>query len=440
MYTNKHIVKVSYPILLSLLAQNIIQVIDTAFLGRVGEVELGASALAGICYIAVYTLGFGFSMGSQILIGRRNGEKNFNQIGDIVVQGILFVAVAAVFLIPAMRFASDTWLPSVFHSAGVSNAVSEYLDWRFFGLFFAFINTMFRAFYIGIARTSVLTWNAVVMALVNLMFDYALIFGHLGFPEMGIGGAALASVISEIISTLFFVLFSLKTVDLEKYGFRRIHFRWSVIQRILNISVFMMVQYMFSLGTWMLFFVFIENYLGERPLAVSNIIRSFYMILTIPSNSLASATNTLVSNTIGAGRMEEVLRLVRRLALISISVIAVIIIIGASLSDWLIRIYTTDVGLIHDTRIPFYVLLCVLPVYSVSVVVFNAVSGTGNTRTALLFEIITLMAYVGYIWYIVVVHHYSVAVAWTSEIVYWSFLLGFSYFYLKRGRWKNKRL
>ena len=73
-YSNRHVVKISLPILLSLLAQNIIQVIDTAFLGRVGEVELGASALAGIIYIAIYTIGFGFSMGSQILIGRRNGD------------------------------------------------------------------------------------------------------------------------------------------------------------------------------------------------------------------------------------------------------------------------------------------------------------------------------------------------------------------------------
>ena len=68
MYSNRNILKISAPILLSLLAQNLIQVIDTAFLGRVGEVELGASALAGIIYIALYTIGFGFSMGSQILI------------------------------------------------------------------------------------------------------------------------------------------------------------------------------------------------------------------------------------------------------------------------------------------------------------------------------------------------------------------------------------
>lgn len=54
MYTNKQIWNVSYPIFLSLLAQNIINVTDTAFLGRVGEVELGASAMGGLYYLCVY--------------------------------------------------------------------------------------------------------------------------------------------------------------------------------------------------------------------------------------------------------------------------------------------------------------------------------------------------------------------------------------------------
>ena len=56
---------------------------DTAFLGRVGEIELGASAIAGVYYIAIFMIGFGFSIGSQILMARRNGEKRYSEIGDI---------------------------------------------------------------------------------------------------------------------------------------------------------------------------------------------------------------------------------------------------------------------------------------------------------------------------------------------------------------------
>lgn len=425
---------------MSLLAQNVIQVIDTAFLGRVGEVELGASALAGILYIALYTLGFGFSMGSQILIGRRNGEGNFNQIGDIVMQGSIFLLIPALLFIPLLRYGAGAWLPSLFESAEVAGAVTEYLEWRVFGLVFAFINVMFRAFYIGIARTKVLTINALVMALVNVVFDYGLIFGNLGMPEMGIGGAAIASVIAEFASTLFFFFYTRKTVDPEKYGFTKIRFQWSVIKRVLDVSIFMMVQYLFSIGTWMLFFLFIENYMGERSLAVTNIVRSFYTIFTIPSHAIGSTTGTMVSNTIGAGKDDEMAGLIRRLSLISLGVMGVVVLIVSIFPRAMIHIYTDDPSLIQDTVLPLYVLISSLPLYSVGTVLFSAVSGTGNTRTALRFEIFTLLFYVSYMWLIIIHLRASVAAAWTTEHVYWLFLTVLSYFYLRSGRWKDRKI
>ena len=95
MYNNKEIWNVSYPILLALLAQNIINVTDTAFLGHVGEVELGASAMGGLLYICVFTIAFGFSTGSQIMIARRNGEGHHKDVGPVMIQGCLFLFITA---------------------------------------------------------------------------------------------------------------------------------------------------------------------------------------------------------------------------------------------------------------------------------------------------------------------------------------------------------
>lgn len=425
---------------MSLLAQNLIQVIDTAFLGRVGEVELGASALAGIIYVAIYTLGFGFSMGSQILIGRRNGEKNFNQIGDIVIQGAIFLFIPAVLLIPLLRHAAINWMPALFESADVGRAVSEYLEWRVFGLTFAFVNLMFRAFFIGIAQTKVLTINAVVMGVVNVIFDYGLIFGNLGMPELGIGGAAIASVISELSSTVFFFLYLKKSVDLDKYGFNKIRFQFSVIKRILDLSIFMMIQYLFSVSTWLLFFLFIENYMGERSLAVTNVVRSLYTVVTIPSHAIGSATSTLVSNTIGAGRQSDVLNLIKRLSLISLGVMFVMIVAIASMPRIVISIYTESSSLIDEVIAPLFVMLSSLPFYSVGAVLFSSISGTGNTKSALKIEIISLLFYVVYMWFIIVYLRSSVALAWTTEHVYWLLLTVIPLFYLRSGKWKERKI
>lgn len=440
MYSKKHITKISAPIFLSLLAQNLIQVVDTAFLGRVGEIELGASALAGIIYIVIYTLGFGFSMGSQILIGRRNGEKNYNQIGDIVIQGALFLFLPTLLLIPILRYASVQWLPAIFESVEVGKAVSEYLEWRVFGLVFAFFNLMFRAFFIGIARTKILTLNAVIMGLVNVVFDYGLIFGNLGMPELGIGGAAIASVIAEFASTLFFLFYLRKKVDLNKYGFTRFKFQFDVIKKTLNISIFMMIQYLFSVSTWLLFFLFIENYMGERSLAVTNVVRSLYTVVTIPSHAIGSATSTLVSNTLGAGRKNEVLKLIKRLALMSLGVMVVMMLIIGVLPKLVVQIYTDDPLLINEIIGPLFVMLSSLPFYSVGTVLFSSISGTGNTRSALKIEIISLLFYVTYMWFIIVYLRSSVAVAWTTEHVYWFLLTIIPFFYLRKGKWKEKKI
>ena len=76
-YTYKQIWLIAYPILISLLMEQMIGMTDTAFLGRVGEVELGASAIAGVFYMVIFMVAFGFSIGAQILIARRNGEKQY---------------------------------------------------------------------------------------------------------------------------------------------------------------------------------------------------------------------------------------------------------------------------------------------------------------------------------------------------------------------------
>ena len=76
-FPHRKIWRITYPVLISLLMEHLIGMTDTAFMGHVGEVELGASAIAGIYYMVLYMLGFGFSVGAEILMGRRNGEGQY---------------------------------------------------------------------------------------------------------------------------------------------------------------------------------------------------------------------------------------------------------------------------------------------------------------------------------------------------------------------------
>ena len=175
-YSYRSIWLMAYPILISLIMEQMIGITDTAFLGRVGEVELGASAIAGVYYLAIFMIGFGFTVGSQILMARRNGEGNYKAIGGIFYQGIYFLLLMSAVIFTVSQVYSEEILGLLVTSDKIAGAASSYIHWRVYGFFFSFIGAMFRAFFVGTTQTRTLTLNSIVMVLANVIFNYNLIF------------------------------------------------------------------------------------------------------------------------------------------------------------------------------------------------------------------------------------------------------------------------
>lgn len=105
-YTYKHIWLINFPIMMSILIEQLINITDAIFLGHVGEIELGASALAGIWYLAVYMLGFGFSLGLQVVIARRNGEQHYSET-DVLSRIVFLVGACCPFVSVLQAVFSD---------------------------------------------------------------------------------------------------------------------------------------------------------------------------------------------------------------------------------------------------------------------------------------------------------------------------------------------
>jgi len=436
----RRIWEISLPIILSLLAQNIVNVTDTAFLGRVGEVELGASAIGGLFYISLFMLGFGFGIGGQILIARRNGERNYQEIGKITDNSLYFLMGMGLVLFLLIKFLSPVMLRPLISSYAVYQASTDFLQYRIYGIFFAFGNVLLRAFYIGTTNTRVLIYNAIIMAGTNVLLGYALIFGNFGMPEMGIRGAGLASSISEAVSALFFFTYTFKMVDLKKYNlFRFARFDWGIVRKTLEISIFVMLQYFISLAAWFIFFMIIEK-MGERSLAISNIIRSAYIVLMIPIFAFGSTTNSLVSNVIGMGKADQVIPVIKKVALLNFILIGGIVAVSAFIPHLLISVYTSDQSLVNETIPSFYVIMSALLLFSFSSILFNGVSGTANTATALTIEVITIGVYLIVAWFLAVHLKLSIEQVWTSEYVYFLMLGLLSYIYLRSGKWRKKQV
>ena len=432
---------IAYPILISLLMEQMIGMTDTAFLGRVGEVELGASAIAGVFYMVIFMVAFGFSIGAQILIARRNGEQQYKEIGNLFYQGIYFqIGLAVVMFILSYCF-SPLILKRIVASEHIYEAATSYLNWRVFGAFFSFSGVMFRAFFLGTTQTKTLTLNSVVMVLSNVVFNYILIFGKFGFPALGIAGAAIGSSLAELVSLVFFILYTRYHIDCQKYGLDRIpKFCMEVLKRMLNVSFWTMIQnFFFSLSTWFLFFLYVEH-LGERSLAVTNIIRNVSGILFMVLMAFASTCGSLVSNLIGAGEKDCVAGTIRQHIRLGYMFVLPLALLFSLFPKLILGIYT-DMPDLQDAAVHSLWVMCSTYLFLVPAnVYFQAVSGTGNTRTALVMELITLVIYVAYISYIILYLKLDVALCWTSEMVYSTFILILCWNYIKRGRWQEKRI
>lgn len=436
--SNKYIWEISYPIILGMLAQNVINVTDVAFLGRVGEVEPGASAIGGLFYIVIFMLGLGFGSGAQILMARRNGEKNYAEIGSIMDHSLYFLVGMAVFIFFTIQFIAPSILGTLITSPAVYEKTMEFLHFRIIGLVFAFIIVIFRSFYIAITRTLWITLTAVIMASVNVVLAYGLIFGKLGFPEMGIAGAGLASTIAEAVAAIVFIIVTFRQKDLKKYClFEFPKLNKHIISTTLNISVFVMLQFFISLMAWFIFFLIVEK-LGERSLAISNIIRAAYMMFMIPAIGFSITANSLVSNAIGAGRKDLVFPIIRKITRFSVLSTLGIILISLPLARPIIRVFTNNPDLVNNTLASFYVLMGVMIFFAFTNVIFNGVSGTANTRMALLIEAITLVFYLTTAYILAIHFHLPVALVWLSELAYFIVLGILSIFYLKYGNWRDK--
>jgi putative MATE family efflux protein len=436
-YTNKEIIQIATPVLISLVMEQMIGMTDTAFLGRVGEIELGASAIAGVYYIAIFMIAFGFSIGAQILIARRNGEQQYKEIGDIFYQGVYFLLILAAVMMSLSHIFSPMILKRLVSSEHIYNAAISFINWRVLGFFFSFTGVMFRAFFVGTTQTRTLTLNSVIMVLSNVLFNYVLIFGKFGFPALGIAGAAIGSSLAEMVSVIFFIIYTRYYIDYKKYGLNVLKsFRLPILKHILNVSLWTMIQNFFSLSTWFTFFLFMEH-LGERPLAITNIIRNVSGVMFMITIAYASTCSSLISNLIGAGRSEYVPATIKQHIRIAYMFVLPLALIFSLFPHLIISIYTNIPDLIQESTSSLWVLCSAYLIMVPANIYFQAVSGTGNTRTALLLEFLALTFYMFYMTYIVLVVR-NVPLCWTSEHIYAIFILLFSYIYLKKGNWKQK--
>lgn len=421
------------------MAQTIINFTDTAFLGHLGVIALGASMLAGLFYFVFTTVAAGFAVGIQIIVARRFGEKNYGRVGVIFEHGSLFVLLLGAVLFSILYLFSDKLLLWLIDSPNIYAASLDYIKYRQFGIVFVCFNFLYRALYVGISNTKVITYSTIIMAVVNIVLDYGLIFGRFGLPEMGIGGAALASLAAEISAFVFFTTYSYIILRKREFGMFKIHkLEPELMGRILKISTPTMIQKLFSFSVWFIFFVLIEK-MGETATGISSITRSIYMILITPCFAFSTTTNTLVSRIIGEGHTDQVFATVNKVLKNCLMCTIPIVVVVALFPITFASIYTDDLSF-AQLVVPSIFVICSGTIFQcIGNAYFEAVSGTGNTSAALYLETGILVVYV---LFIAAMTHLTTHVewVWTAEILYGVLLGSICALYMRFAKWNRRHI
>ncbi len=436
----RQILGLALPISLAMLVPQINFITNNIFLGGLGQQELASAGITGVYYLIFAVIGNGLNNGLQALIARRAGENLPKEIGRLFYHGVWITLAIASIGILITYTAAPFILRKTIHDEAIANQVIDFLLIRIWGLPLLYLYVMRNALLVGTNQSRFLAWGTFAEAGTNIILDYGLIYGKLGLPELGFNGAAYASIIAEATGLLvIYAVIHFKGIHQRFAFFEDIRWNHSISRLILVKSSPLIAQYGISIVSWEYFYILIEHH-GERALAISNTMRNVFGLFGMFSWAFASAANTMVSNVIGQGREDEVLPLIRRIVKLSLSISFGLFILLVIWPEWFLSFYSQSDDFIAEGIPVVYVVSIALLLMSFGTVWLNAVTGTGNTAINLWIELITIVIYCVYVYFVLEYFNLPITWGWASEWVYWMSMFSMAFLYMRSGRWKNKKM
>ncbi len=435
---NRQILSIALPITIAILVPQINMLVNSIFLGHLSREALGNAGITGIFYLIFAVAGHGLNSSMQSVFSGYAGKDEPNAFKTVLSQGIL------ISLFFSIIFIGVTWLVAPFILSRVANAASypyemSFLKIRIAGLPFLYLFQMGNAFLIASLNTRFMLIGFVLEALINILFDYLLIFGKFGFPAMGFNGAAVASVISEITGMVaVFAVLHFSGLKRKYKLLSTFKLDMTVCKKVLKVAIPLMLQFIISLTTWLVFFLLIEDK-GPNAKAISNTMRNVFGLAGIFIWAFAGTSNTMVSNLIGQKRENMVIPVIKKISYWSIGLCSIIILSLNIFPETFFHLFGQSEDFSKEGIPVIRIVSLGLIFMSFANVWLNGVTGTGKTKINLMIEIVAIILYLIYTWFFMKYHYISLAMAWSNEFIYWLTIFTIAYFYIKSGKWNSSR-
>ncbi|HET6592674.1 MAG TPA: MATE family efflux transporter [Xanthomonadales bacterium] len=371
---------IALPIMGGMMSQNVLNLVDIAMVGRLGDKALAATGIGGFTNYLAISFIIGLSAGVQALAARRLGEGRHEETAVPLNGGLLLALLIGLPACAVMILATPFAFNFLSDDPAVRELGTPYLQARILGMVAVGMNFSFRGYWSAIHMAGVYLRTLLIMHTINIFLHWVLIFGKLGAPELGVFGAGLSTTISLYIGTLLYFFFAWRHARDKGFLHRRPSRQvlWQQFRLSLPSSL---QQLFFSAGVVGL--LWIVSRIGTQEVAALNVLMTFHITAILPAFGIALAAMTLVGNALGRGDAEDA-------AAWGWNCAALTLVYGLVLSLFLIPLAQPILGLFltnAETRqlayLPMVLWALMISFDTAGMVLMNALIGAGDTRRSM---------------------------------------------------------
>ena len=385
------VLRISSPAVAGLSSQMVVSVVDTAMVGRLENTKVVLAAM-GLGLLATWAITSFFSSlatGTHVLVARRQGEKQFQGAGDVLNNSLFLSLILGIFFGVPGYFFSYNIIDFFSSDPAVAAAGTAYMQWRFIGLLFFLFVVSYRGFFNGIGHTKIFMFSAIIINVANIVFNYLLIFGALGFPQMGLAGAGCSSAISNMIGCTYLIIATFRRGYRRIYKyFNRFNLLGTVIRQIIRISLPVSFQNILILLGFLVF-VAITGKIGTSEQAASQVVITALFMSFLPCFGFGIGAQTLVGQSIGNNNFRMAKRYGLEAAKLATYFTIALGAVFILLPDVVIILITPNKDVADITRPILRIAGAAQIFYASGIVLAHALQAAGETVYVMLIEVLT---------------------------------------------------
>jgi MATE family multidrug resistance protein len=433
------ITAIALPIVGGMVSQNLLNLIDTLMVSRLGKHALAAVGLASQLNFLSVAFIIGLSAGVQAMVARRKGEGREHETAVPLNGGLLLVLCIGVPLSIALVAAAPYMFPLLVDDPAVIAIGTEYYQMRLIAVVAVGANFAFRGFWNGMGMSWVYLWTLLVMHLSTIGISYLLIFGKLGLPVLGARGAGLGTSIGTFIGTATY--FMLGWGRLRRSGFLRKIPAWDTMRSMLRLSVPSGAQQaLFALGFTVMFVIIAK--VGTNEAAAANVLLNITLVALLPSLGLGLAAASLVGQALGRGQPQDAARWGWDVSRVAVMICGALGLGLALFPELLLRRFLGEQPEVLAIAVtPLRLVGFAVAVDAVGMVLLNAMMGAGATFLALVVS--TVMQWVLFLpaaYLVGPVMGFGLIGVWLAQIGYRMLQTGVLVALWRSGRWSRIRV